>query len=189
MADKVLQVQVQARRNAEELSDYMRDLVNWQREMQAKDRQLLRQKRGLTAAAPVPPDPDTSDIVQEEESLNPSPPGADLRSGPAGANGPPSGSSKIKAYEYEKWDKFDVDKACEEVDSNGLSAATMKAPARGAAAVQEGLSPEVLRQQAVVEKEKGNQFFKVPDRAFFPRLSRRQLALFALIRVISGLGG
>ena len=85
-------------------------------------------------------------------------------------------TEKIKAYDYSGWDKFDVDKACDEIDSEEgppkiTTEATSQEATRKASntnsksdntTVHENQPSQlILKQQAVSEKELGNAYFKV----------------------------
>merc|ERR1719244_1001955 len=58
--------------------------------------------------------------------------------------------TKISSYDYSAWDKFDVEAACEEVENE----------VEEDSSEEEELENERLRQEAVAEKDRGNQFFK-----------------------------
>ena len=88
---------------------------------------------------------------------------------------------KLKAYDYAAWDKFDVDTACAEVDNtdqvsskakqnasyNGndsdepLDVNDDKSLATEGKAETERNQKLIKKQQAIVEKDKGNEYFKV----------------------------
>ena len=84
---------------------------------------------------------------------------------------------KIKAYDYSAWDKFDVDKACNEIDdkesvSNKNTKTTSPAKQSEIPVVdtsdsanqtthENNTSKLILKQQAIAEKDRGNNYFKV----------------------------
>ena len=59
----------------------------------------------------------------------------------------------ISSYDYDAWSKFDVEKALEGIEESKDEENNL--------AKNSELSPEILLQKAVVEKEKGNEHFKV----------------------------
>ena len=58
-------------------------------------------------------------------------------------------SERISGYDYRKWDKFDVDEALKDDEDEDEDEED-----------DEELEMEQLKQRAVVEKEKGNEYFK-----------------------------
>jgi tetratricopeptide (TPR) repeat protein len=131
--DKMRDLTVQVQRNNSEAQSYLSDLENWQQDMEARDNQL----RGKTAEAQTPPTASAKRKGGDDEEK---------------AKEVPK-QPKIKAYEYDKWDKFDVDKAIEEVEVDTSSAADKKEQ-------QQLVDKSVLIQQAMAEKERGNENFK-----------------------------
>ncbi|KAL1463257.1 hypothetical protein WDU94_015024 [Cyamophila willieti] len=85
-------IQRQIRNNAEDLHQYARDLKHWETEMKRKDRELSEQ----LGKKDIPPvrkkcKEDTSGTCDEKPK-------------------------RISAFDYSAWEKFDVDKACDELD-------------------------------------------------------------------------
>jgi len=174
-------VQHQVRQNAEELNDFMRGFSAWQKEMKKKDQQLLeasKQKRSSSGgdqqeegkpprrklSSPPPPN---SISPLKKDSKGSGNGGSDGDAAVTGVNkvsskGETSVTSKpksvrIKSGEYDKWDRYDADQAALEVDQE-------KKP-RIEEIVDErrptpSSSSTVDKQQAVAEKDRGNEFFK-----------------------------
>ena len=148
-----LKIQQQVRENAEELGDFLRGFSAWRKEMQQKDEQLLeasrqKKKRNLEIAArssPLPPEPKPRKLSSPPAPNVPSPMKIDVA----------KSQKKIKASDYDAWSKFDVDKACEEVDNQ------VKAPPPSTPVPQATSSH--MKQRAVAEKDRGNEYFKVSE--------------------------
>ena len=180
-AQNSIEIQHQVRNNATELNDFLRGMKTWQEEMQAKDKQLLE-------AARVKKEKNLEKTPSARKLVSPPPKWATtkvdtskaLKRGKEGAtvNEGNSGSNRIKAYDYSAWDKFDVEQACQDVDS------TTKHPPENTQNItnkEEDLNSPfdiqnndkksskeeakrthlISKQEAVAEKERGNQYFKV----------------------------
>merc|ERR1719354_519412 len=65
----------------------------------------------------------------------------------------PPKKEKIKAYEYDKWDKFDVEEECSKLDEAADSESSGDE-------IDEEMENARLKQQALAERERGNTFFK-----------------------------
>ena len=178
--NNTMEIQQQVRNNASELNDFLKGMKTWQQEMQAKDDQLLeaarmRKEKELDKAPSSrklisPPPMRTSRKTDESyKTKNKS------KDGFSDESQKQMKSEKIKAYDYSAWDKFDVDKACDEVDvnakdreeSSGMSSKEYPADAKSSKAIKNEYvttnqkSPLIMKQQAVAEKERGNNFLKV----------------------------
>ena len=146
MAEKMLELQQQMRNNSEELQDFLRDLGNWTKQMEIKDEQLKKKKGDSknknSAQAPRSVDelkrkiPNVDNRKEEKKTKIVEPVKTDQR---------------IPSYDYDAWSKFDVDKALEEVEEKKDNSEPQAAE----------MDPEMRFQRAVVEKDKGNQCFKV----------------------------
>ncbi|TTW07848.1 RNA polymerase II-associated protein 3 [Bagarius yarrelli] len=140
--NKAVELQMQMRQNAEDLHNFMKELDSWGEDMKKKDEQLragnladpqktlppvrnkgYKKKRKVRIKAPV------ENRQQEEKS-----------------------GQRIKAYDYKSWDKFDVDKALEELDKEHSSP--------GDSNDSDSEEVHMDRDRAMQEKEKGNAFFK-----------------------------
>ncbi|XP_008314169.1 RNA polymerase II-associated protein 3 [Cynoglossus semilaevis] len=147
--NKVVELQVEMRQNAEDMQSYLKELESWETDIKRKDEELrtggrkpdqktlppvrnkdyknkMRQKRKKTA---IVSDGDGDTKAEEEQKK-------DLR---------------IKGYDYRSWDKFDVDKALAEMDKE-------ESPAESNESDSEDASVDT--EKALTEKEKGNTFFK-----------------------------
>ena len=176
-----MDIQQQVRNNASELNDFLKGMKTWQQEMQAKDNQLLeaarlRKERELDKAPSSrklisPPPMRTSRKTDESQKIKKS------KDNSMNDSKKEENIEKIKAYDYSAWDRFDVDKACNEIDdkesvSNKNTKTTRPAKKSGIPVVdtsdsanetthENNTSKLILKQQAIAEKERGNNYFKV----------------------------
>lgn len=143
--EKMLNLQMQMRENNLELQDYLRDLDNWEGEMKKKEENLKEPDNTDGSSAKLPPVRNSSKKkknknVNEKKDPAPKP-------------------IRIKSSDYAAWEKFDVDKACEEVlDDNASSDSEF-------CESDEELEDEIQKQQALKQKDKGNEFFKLGNYA------------------------
>ncbi|KAI8917800.1 hypothetical protein DFJ77DRAFT_320090 [Powellomyces hirtus] len=138
------------RQNAEELKGYLRDLQSWETEIKQKDKAAREGK-----PAQNPPPVRTAEPVGE---------GGERKRSHAGMVGaradeaPASVSTgRPRAYDYRAWDKFDVDKALEDVDQPKSTSSS------DAISLDNSVASQTDQEQSLVEKEKGNAWFKKAD--------------------------
>ena len=154
--EKMIELQHQVRQNNEELHDFLRDLGAWTKQMEQKDEQLKNKKASREINKPQNERLRSVDELkrknpengQKIDNLNE----VEKKSKVDSAS---NASKKINSYDYEAWSKFDVEKALDEIED---SQENKNADKDGE--ITE-LTSEMLLQKAVVEKEKGNQYFKV----------------------------
>ena len=154
--EKMIELQHQVRQNNEELHDFLRDLGAWTKQMEQKDEQLKNKKASREINKPQNERLRSVDELkrknpengQKIDNLNE----VEKKSKVDSAS---NASKKINSYDYEAWSKFDVEKALDEIED---SQENQNADKDGE--ITE-LTSEMLLQKAVVEKEKGNQYFKV----------------------------
>ena len=84
---------------------------------------------------------------------------------------------KISSYDYDAWSKFDVEKALENIEESTDDAENN--PAQNSE-----ITPEILLQKAVVEKEKGNEHFKV--NFFYAYSLQQQNSILLTLIFLSG---
>ncbi|CAD1478853.1 unnamed protein product, partial [Heterotrigona itama] len=96
--DKSILMQKQVRDNAEDLQKEFLDMKNWEEQMKHKDEQLRKETSGQIILPPIrrKHKNKTKSVIKKDESN--------------------TEMKRIKSYDYSAWDKFDVDKACKEVD-------------------------------------------------------------------------
>lgn len=141
--EKLLNLQVQMRENNLELQDYLRDLDNWEGEMKKKEDELRK-----------PPDTDkSSDKLPPVRNKSKKKKTNDTKKNPIPK------TTRIKSSDYAAWEKFDIDKACEEVFDEKPSSDSEFSES------DEELDKEMQKQQALKFKEKGNEFFKLGNYA------------------------
>ncbi|PNF40621.1 hypothetical protein B7P43_G05929 [Cryptotermes secundus] len=135
--DPVL-LQKQVRDNAEDLRNHMQELKNWEAEMKRKESELLASASGNQALPPVRSKIKRTSIDQKSkhEKQNERP-------------------VRISGYDYTAWDKFDVDKACEELDIGGHEESEEDGDDRVS-----DTEEKRLREEAVYEKIMGNDLVK-----------------------------
>jgi len=157
-------VQKQVKDNAEDVNDFLKDLDSWAADMTLKDNKLREQKlinspnketssvdRSSTRDAPTT-------ITMKHNKQKTKPPKNARKEKETKSKGivpSPPKKEKIKAYEYDKWDRFDVDDECSKVDAEASASSSDEEME-----MEEVMQDERLKQQAVAEKERGNEFFK-----------------------------
>lgn len=125
----------------------MKELESWETDIKKKDDELRR--GGLQEdQKSLPPvrNKDYKTKMREKKKKKREPTGNGDAKGDESKK-----ASRIKAYDYRSWDKFDVDKALSEMDKEDSPAESNESDSEEAAADQE---------KALAEKEKGNAFFK-----------------------------
>lgn len=150
--NKAVELQLQMRQNAEDLHSFMRELDSWEEDIKKKDEQLRTGGQpGEEKKLPPVRNKDYKTKLREKKKKKQ----ASAGNGLGGGNGDEATGDKkqvkIKGYDYRSWDKFDVDKALEEMDKE-------ESPAESNESDSEDIS--VDREKAMAEKEKGNMFFK-----------------------------
>ncbi|XP_035533766.1 RNA polymerase II-associated protein 3 [Morone saxatilis] len=143
--NKAIELQLQMRHNAEDMHSFMKELESWESDIKKKDEEL--KTGGLQEVQKkLPPvrNKDYKTKMREKKKKKKEPRGNGDAKGDESKE-----ASRIKAYDYRSWDKFDVDKALSEMDKE-------ESPAES----NESDSEEVDREKALAAKEKGNAFFK-----------------------------
>uniref|UniRef100_A0A8C9SYP4 RNA polymerase II-associated protein 3 n=1 Tax=Scleropages formosus TaxID=113540 RepID=A0A8C9SYP4_SCLFO len=139
---KAAELQLQMRQNAEELHDFMRELESWEDDMRRRDEQLRAAGDGQNVSQNLPP-------VRNKEYRK-----KKVKSNvTTAAKSKPKKESRIKSYDYQSWEKFDVDKALEMMDKEC-------SPPDSNDSDSEDSGIPVDRDRALAEKEKGNHLFK-----------------------------
>ncbi|XP_028397981.1 RNA polymerase II-associated protein 3-like [Dendronephthya gigantea] len=138
MADAV-NLQYQVRQNNEELQDYLKDLYKWEDEVQAQDKLLANSKTPLASSHPV------------RNKTRKKKPKSILKQTPA------STKERLKGSNFQAWDKYDVEKALKEIDDQE-DLETQSTSDEDSE--DEDVMEHRRLQQALFEKEKGNDLFK-----------------------------
>uniref|UniRef100_A0A3P9K856 RNA polymerase II-associated protein 3 n=1 Tax=Oryzias latipes TaxID=8090 RepID=A0A3P9K856_ORYLA len=138
--NKAAEVPLQMRQNIDELHSFMRELESWEADIKKKDNEL---RTGGVQEKKLPPvrNKDHRAKMKKKQKSN----------SHSKAETSAEEASRIKAYDYRSWDKFDVDKALAEVDKDGGPEESHESDSEDAV-----VDPET----ALTEKEKGNAFFK-----------------------------
>ncbi|XP_071960806.1 RNA polymerase II-associated protein 3-like [Antedon mediterranea] len=154
MEDKFLDLQQQMRHNQEDLKDFLRDLDNWEDTIKEKDIEL--QTGSSTKQQKLPP---VRNKVKEKPKRK-----KDQSKAATNTKEEADSSSvkqqRIKAYDYRKWDTFDVEKACAEVESGGEENRVSSEYETDSDEERKENARQQKMMQANMEKEKGNDFFK-----------------------------
>ncbi|XP_011403927.2 PREDICTED: RNA polymerase II-associated protein 3-like isoform X2 [Amphimedon queenslandica] len=126
-------LQMQLKRNNEDMRDMLQSLDSWEEEIKKRDELLKKQKPILKKTLPPIRGKSSGDAPHKKKPE------------PAAKK-----KEKIKSFDYDAWSKFDVDEACEDSDS------------RSSEGEEENEENEEnsRRETAVLEKERGNQLFK-----------------------------
>ncbi|XP_069485965.1 RNA polymerase II-associated protein 3 isoform X2 [Ambystoma mexicanum] len=137
--NKALELQLQMRQNAEELQDFLKDLENWEKDIKTTDAKLNKESLGEETLPPIR----NRDYKKKAKS----------KSKVASKNQKNENAKKpkIKSYDYEAWDKLDVDRVLEELDKGN---STHESESED----EDGI--RVDTDKALAEKNKGNMFFK-----------------------------
>ena len=153
-AEKSFQLQMQMRRNTEEMSEFLKDMSEWTNDVKRKDESLKANIDHETAL--IPPIRSQPKPRKKKKRNN----AEDSKDDEAGKDGKKK-DSKISGYDYRAWDKFDVDAALKEVDGDGEQPVPLEQD-DGSTDEEECSKKEEERRHyyAVYFKEKGNDFFK-----------------------------
>ncbi|XP_076579025.1 RNA polymerase II-associated protein 3 [Chaetodon auriga] len=145
--NKAIELQLQMRQNAEDMHGFMKELENWERDIKKKDEEL--RTGGLQEVqTTLPPvrNKDYKTKMREKKKKKKEPTGnGDAKRAEC------TQASRIKAYDYRAWDKFDADKVLSEMDKEESLAESNESDSEEAV---------VDKEKALTEKEKGNAFFK-----------------------------
>ncbi|XP_013380007.1 RNA polymerase II-associated protein 3 [Lingula anatina] len=143
--DKMIKLQQQMRENQLEFSDFLKDLDTWEADIKKKEEQL---KSAPVEEQKLPPVRNSLEVKKKKRRKKKK---ADTET----KTGEDKKSGRISGYDFRAWDKFDVDKALEEIDSR-----PDKSSSSSEYETDEEWEMERKRKMAVLEKEKGNQLFK-----------------------------
>ncbi|KAL1275261.1 hypothetical protein QQF64_034884 [Cirrhinus molitorella] len=129
------------RQNAEDLQNFMKELNIWEEEIKKKDQQL--RTGNISEPAKTLPPVRNKDYKKTKKRVK------RQTNGDGGLK--EKEAQRIKSYDYRAWDKFDVEKTLEAMD-------TEESPVQSNESDSEVL--QVDRDLALTEKEKGNDFFR-----------------------------
>lgn len=144
--NKAIELQLQMRQNAEDLHSFMKELESWETDIKTKDEELRTGgiHHGQQKLPPVR-NKDYKAKMREKKKKKEHVGNGDTKPKE------PKQNSRIKAYDYQSWDKLDVDKVLAAMDKEESPAESNESDSEEAAVDQD---------RALAEKEKGNLFFK-----------------------------
>ncbi|KAF8567471.1 hypothetical protein P879_09648, partial [Paragonimus westermani] len=99
--EKFIELQQQMQENNREVADFLNDFGSWKKTVDAKNARLQNSEQSDSKLPAV-----RNSLLRKQRKKSKKAPMASEKAG-----------DRIKAYDYRAWDKFDVDKALEEVDS------------------------------------------------------------------------
>ncbi|XP_029666228.1 RNA polymerase II-associated protein 3 [Formica exsecta] len=99
--DKSILMQKQVKDNSEDLQSEFLDLKNWEEQMKRKEQELLNERTGQKVLPPIRSRNKKKCMIKESKKTE--------------------NSKRIKSYDYASWEKFDIDKACKELDEDEQS--------------------------------------------------------------------
>lgn len=142
--NKAIELQLQMRQNAEELQDFMRDLGSWEKDIKKKDEELLKGSGVEPEMQSLPP-VRNKDYKRKKKDIS--------KVAAKNAKNEKEKASRIKSYDYQAWDKFDVDKVLENLDKEDGTQESHESDSE-----EDGI--HIDKDKALSEKEKGNDHFK-----------------------------
>ncbi|XP_065830347.1 RNA polymerase II-associated protein 3-like isoform X2 [Oscarella lobularis] len=147
-------MQLQLRRNAEDLQEFLKDMGNWEKEAKEKD-QVLRTQKESSGKSILPPVRGRGTGKKSTKQTS------------AAKSKEPEKKARISSYDYRAWDKFDVNKAVADVDEEETQAQKVEEVEK------EEDEEEIQAEMALYEKERGNELFK---RGKYEEAARRYTA-------------
>ncbi|KAH9510167.1 hypothetical protein Btru_043643 [Bulinus truncatus] len=140
--EKMLNLRTQVQQNQVELQDYLSDLKKWEKDIKKKE-DVLKSEKTEKHHSELPPVRNTVHRkklkkIKKEKPVDQKKP------------------KRISGYDFKAWDKFDVDKALEEVDKDKTKSETSSSEYE----TDEEWEQERKKYLAGVEKDKGNEFLK-----------------------------
>ncbi|OWF42333.1 RNA polymerase II-associated protein 3-like [Mizuhopecten yessoensis] len=161
--EKMLTLQKQMRESQADLGDFLHDMDKWETEVKKKDEVLKKGKP--TEQTKLPPVRNSLDKKKRKKKGKPPGSGEDEKKRKE--------KKKLSGYDFRAWDKLDYDKLCEEADDEKQSAESSEYE------TDEEWEVERKEQQALLEKDRGNEFFKKEDYANAIEAYSRGMALDA----------
>ena len=145
--NKMFELQQQLRNNSEDLQSFLRDLGSWVKQMEVKDEQLKKKKSEKKSTKHFEPARPTEELKRKTTTL-------DEKKNDEKKTKVIEQEKKVRisSFDYDAWSKFDVDKAVAEVEDVTAQASEPQ---------EVEMDGEMRVQRAFVEKEKGNECFKV----------------------------
>jgi tetratricopeptide (TPR) repeat protein len=139
---KLIEIQQQMRLNQAEMKDSFNDLDSWINEIKEKDENLKKQDDKLPQELP----PVRNSLQKKKKKKKP-------KKKPENNNSE-SNSTRISGYDFAAWDRFDVSKACDDIEKNKDESSESEYE------TDDEWEELRMKQQAAMLKEQGNQYFK-----------------------------
>nr|XP_042905050.1 RNA polymerase II-associated protein 3 isoform X2 [Parasteatoda tepidariorum] len=133
-------IQQQVRENSEELQNYLKDLESWEKAMRKKEEELKLLK--ITEEDNIPPVRNTLARSKRKSKHKKDKKKSD-------------DSARIKSFNYKAWEKFDVETELKKLDEDEKAESSS-----GDSDSEEILNLQRKKQQAILKKDKGNEYFK-----------------------------
>ncbi|KAI8764243.1 RNA polymerase II-associated protein 3 isoform X5, partial [Biomphalaria glabrata] len=143
--EKMINLRTQVQQNQLELHDYLSDLKSWEKDIKKKENVLKSEGKNTheTVQSELPPIRNTIHKKKLKRIKKEKP--ADQKK-----------PKKISGFDFRAWDKFDVEKALEEIDQNDSQKDTSSSEYE----TDEEWEMERKKYLAGVEKDKGNDLLK-----------------------------
>ncbi|XP_039616798.1 RNA polymerase II-associated protein 3 [Polypterus senegalus] len=141
--NKAVEMQLLMRQNTEELQDFMRDLASWEKDIKKKDEELRKDDAVETETCLPPVRNKDYRKKKKDKRKIPSKPVKDEE----------TKVPRIKSWDYQSWENFNVDKALETLDKEDSTQESHESDSE-----EDGI--QIDTEKALAEKEKGNDFFK-----------------------------
>lgn len=143
--EKMLMLQHHMRENNMDLEAFVKDMNKWEDDIKEKE-QKLKSEKAVNGKQELPPVRNSLKIkkkkkvktVKDDDSQGMKP------------------RKRISGYDYRSWDKLDIDKMCDDVDNQEKSDSSDYE-------TDEEWEIERKKQQAAMEKDAGNDYFKRGD--------------------------
>ncbi|XP_078595298.1 RNA polymerase II-associated protein 3-like isoform X1 [Branchiostoma floridae x Branchiostoma japonicum] len=151
--DKALEIQMQVRQNASEMQDFLKDLDSWEDDIKKKDEALKTQKEGHEPVLP----PIRNRAASKKKKKKVKTEEKKEETGAGQQNGQQKKPKRISGYDYRSWDKFDVDQELEKLEDEQKESSSEYESESDS---EKALEQQRQMQQALMEKDRGNAFFK-----------------------------
>ncbi|XP_055353570.1 RNA polymerase II-associated protein 3-like [Paramacrobiotus metropolitanus] len=164
--NRLREIQHHIRQNAMDTSSYLAELQQWENDIRKKDAELLQAKDSGVPPAPAshPIRKSSNGISYGNKKAEPKTVKSEKKTMGTIGSDATAKTPRIKSYDYAAWDKFDVDRACDDVDYRTPSDDEKSEPvatppiANGATAPKTNVEDKT--KQAELEKSLGNEMFE-----------------------------
>lgn len=143
--EKMLMLQHHMRENNMDLEAFVKDMNKWEDDIKEKE-QKLKSEKSVNGKQDLPPVRNSLKIKKKKKVKTQKDDDSQGR----------KPRKRISGYDYRSWDKLDIDKMCEDVDNQEKSESSDYE-------TDEEWEVERKKQQASMEKDAGNDYFKRGD--------------------------